>query len=235
MKLLLLSTSRVYGAGYLDYCEDWITRHFQHKQLTFIPYARPGGLTYDQYTNIARNKLVELGYAVTGVHEYADPNSALASTGGIFIGGGNTFLLLKTLVETGVFQAVRTAVADAGVPYMGASAGSNVAGQSICTTNDMPIVYPPQFESFGFIPFNINPHYLDPVEGLKHMGETRETRIKEFHTQQETPVVGLREGSALQVLNGKISLLGQHTARIFRPGREPTEWDASGHWQDLAS
>ncbi|MBL6658938.1 MAG: dipeptidase PepE [Cryomorphaceae bacterium] len=162
------------------------------------------------------------GFEMRGAHEFTDAQEGCRWADGFFTGGGNTFVLTKTLYESGYFNAIDTAV-QAGKPYMGTSAGANLTGISICTTNDMPIVYPPSFEAWGWVPFNINAHYLDPVEGSTHMGETRETRIKEFHHFNDQPVYGLREGSWIRVENGTFTLKGEHTARIFEQVKDTSE------------
>ena len=153
---------------------------------------------------------------------YNNTSNAVKEAGGFFIGGGNTFVLLKTLIENGSFNQIDKAVRQ-GKPYMGSSAGTNIAGTSIGTTNDMPIKYPPTFKAFNLVPFNINPHYQDPIENSTHMGETRETRIKEFHVFNDTPVLGLREGSWLEVIDSTIILKGNHTARLFLQNQIPIE------------
>lgn len=223
MKLLLASTSRLYGQGYLEYLVEELKNFFNGaRQIVFVPYARPGGISWDEYTEIARKGFEPLNIEVLGIHKLKNLSVELAKADGIFIGGGNTFVLLKTLYDTGHFQAVASAVRS-GVPYMGSSAGSNVAGLTIGTTNDMPIVYPPTFQAFGFVDFNINPHYLDPVPNSTHMGETREQRISEFHHFNTQPVIGLREGSWLRLEGNKVELRGSLTARVFRKGQPPIE------------
>ncbi|GCD77167.1 dipeptidase E [Thermaurantimonas aggregans] len=223
MKLLLASTSRLYGQGYLEYLIEELRDFFKGaEQIVFVPYARPGGIGWDAYTEIARKGFEPLNIEVLGIHTLKNVSLELPKADGIFIGGGNTFVLLKTLKETGHFEPIATAVRS-GTPYMGSSAGSNVAGLTIGTTNDMPIVYPPTFEAFGFVPFNINPHYLDPVPDSTHMGETREQRILEFHHFNTQPVVGLREGSWLRIEGNKVELRGSITARIFRKDQSPIE------------
>ncbi len=222
--LLIVSTSTIHGGKYLDYMEEDIKAFFNGcTEIVFIPYARPGGISHDEYTAIARKKFSELGINVKGVHEFANPVEAINNAQGVFTGGGNTFVLLNSLYENKLIDAIRQRVSN-GMPYMGTSAGSNITGLTINTTNDMPIVYPPTFEALQLVPFNINPHYLDPDPNSKHMGETRETRIKEFHHFNTQPVVGLREGSWLHVQDNSITLKGEHTARIFRKGENPTEF-----------
>jgi dipeptidase E len=148
----------------------------------------------------------------------ADVESAEA----VFVGGGNTFRLLKQMYELDLIEAIRERVRG-GLPYIGSSAGTNVATPSIRTTNDMPIVFPPTFDALGLVPFQINPHYLDPDPGSTHKGETREDRIREFHEENTTPVVGLREGSMIRVEGDAATLIGDRPARIFRRGEAPYE------------
>ena len=145
-----------------------------------------------------------------------------ANADAIFTGGGNTFRLLKTLYERDLLDVIRTRVRG-GVPYIGSSAGTNIACPTIKTTNDMPIVFPPSFDALGLVDFQINPHYLDPDESSTHKGETREQRILEFLEENDTMVVGIREGSALRVENGMATLVGDKPARVFRRGRDPEE------------
>ncbi len=223
-QLLLISTSTVHGSNYLDYCEDDIKTFLgDSTKVLFVPFARPGGISHDQYTNMARAKFEEMGMELVGVHESTDPPSAFDKTNAIFVGGGNTFVLLRELYRTGLMDEIRTRVSS-GIPYMGSSAGSNVAGKTIGTTNDMPIVYPPSFDALGLVPFNINPHYLDADPNSKHRGETREVRIKEFHVIHDQPVVGLREGALLHVIGDEITLRGTTGARLFLTGEEPEEF-----------
>lgn len=222
--LLIVSTSTIHGGKYLDYMEEDIKTFFEGcTEIVFIPYARPGGISHDEYTNIARKKFSAFGINVKGVHEFANPVEAINNAQGVFTGGGNTFVLLNNLCENQLIEPIRQQVSK-GMPYMGTSAGSNITGLTINTTNDMPIVYPPTFEALQLVPFNINPHYLDPNPNSKHMGETRETRIKEFHHFNNQPVVGLREGSWLNVKGNSITLNGEHTARIFRKDENPAEF-----------
>ncbi|KAG9477211.1 hypothetical protein GDO78_002551 [Eleutherodactylus coqui] len=168
-RLLLVSNSTLYGGGYLEHCQDQIQKFLggQVKRVLFIPYALQDR---DNYAKTARQKFQSLGYALDSIHEAADPVESVLTAEAIFIGGGNTFRLLKALYDNNLIQVIRKKVIEDGIPYIGSSAGTNVATVSINTTNDMPIVYPPSLQALGFVPFNINPHYLDPNANSKHMG-----------------------------------------------------------------
>ncbi|HLT42264.1 MAG TPA: dipeptidase PepE [Sphingobacteriaceae bacterium] len=221
--LILASTSTVYGGKYLDYLADEMAELFKDtKEVIFIPYARPGGISHDDYTSKAAQAFEIIGKRLIGLHTFKNPVDVLKDVKGIFTGGGNTFVLVNELYRLELMQPLREAVFH-GLAYMGTSAGSNICGISIQTTNDMPIIYPPSFKTLGVIPFNLNPHYLDPDRNSTHMGETRETRISEFHTQNTIPVVGLREGSWLRVKGDEIKLRGKLKARVFKQGKEPYE------------
>jgi dipeptidase E len=215
LRLMVISTSTVYGSEFLAYIRDRIADFIQVKDILFIPYARPSGISYDDYTQKVAEALSPLGIKVSGIHEFEDPEIAVRNASAIFTGGGNTFLLLKTLQEKGLLSVLKEAI-HAGIPYVGTSAGSNIIGLTIGTTNDMPIVLPVDFNALQLLPFNINPHYLDPDPQSTHKGETRETRIQEFHVYNEQPVLGIREGSWLQVEAGEILLKGNLQARLFR-------------------
>lgn len=222
-KLLIASTSTVHGKGYLEYILPDLSVFFKGvSEILFIPYARPGGITHDEYTAKAREGFEKINIRVRGIHEFKNPNDAINSAKAIFTGGGNTFLLVKQLYDLKLISAIKNVVEN-GIPYFGTSAGSNITGLTVQNTNDMPIIYPPSFNSFGFVNFNINPHYLDPDPSSKHMGETRETRIHEFHTLNDIPVLGLREGSWLAVIGKKVKLKGDLNARLFQQGKQPTE------------
>jgi len=223
--IIIASTSTVHDSGYLEYILSDLKLVFKDtKDILFVPYARPGGISHDDYTEIAAKAFSKIGIQVRGIHEFSNPIEAVKSAKGIFIGGGNTFVLVHQLYKNKLVEVIKEAVLD-GTPYFGTSAGSNICGLTIGTTNDMPIIYPPSFKTFGFVPFNINPHYLDPDPKSKHMGETRATRIKEFHKFNTQPVVGLREGSWLQVKGNSIILKGNLTARIFEYEKEAYEVD----------
>lgn len=222
-KLIIASTSTLHGGTYLEYLLPTLEHHFKDcTELLFIPYARPGGISHDDYTVIVREAFSKINKSVKGLHEYANPTKAVQEAQGIFTGGGNTFLLVTQLYENNVMEELAACIKK-GTPYLGTSAGSNITGISMQTTNDMPIIYPPSFKTLGAIPFNLNPHYLDPDTQSKHMGETRETRIKEFHAFNSIPVVGLREGSWLEVNDTKILLRGTITARLFQQNQPPRE------------
>lgn len=222
-KLIIASTSTVHNTSYLEYLLPTLEQLFQDtKEVVFIPYARPGGISHDAYTDKATEAFLKIGKSLKGVHSFDDPVAAIRKAKGIFTGGGNTFVLVKALHNNELMQPLREAIFG-GTPYLGTSAGSNICGISMRTTNDMPIVYPPSFKTLGVVPFNINPHYLDPDPNSTHMGETREMRIKEFHSQNTMPVIGLREGSWLEVKGETIRLKGELPARIFLPMVEPYE------------
>jgi len=177
----------------------------------------------DGYTKIARDRLAELGFDLTSIHEESGHlGDVMDRVDAIFVGGGNTFRLLKRMYERGLMEEIPKRVSR-GMLYMGASAGSNLACPTICTTNDMPIVYPPTFSALGLVPFQINPHFVDANPNSRHMGETRETRIKEFHEENDAPVVGLREGSWLLVEGDRMTLHGVGGAKLFMKGDEPVE------------
>ena len=210
-KLLLASTSTVYGGTYLSYLRDELVDFFaERSEILFVPYARPSGISHDEYTEIARTFFAKLGKKVVGLHTFENPKKAVQEAEAIFTGGGNTFVLVNALYQLNIMDVLRETVLK-GTPYMGTSAGSNIAGETMQTTNDMPIIYPPSFKTLGLIPFNINPHYLDPDPHSKHKGETRETRIKEFHVFNDTPVIGLREGSWLRGAGEELTLKGELT------------------------
>jgi dipeptidase E len=190
--IIIASTSTIHGGKYLDYLLPELQSFFSNvKELLFIPYARPSGISQDDYTKKVSEAFTKINISVKGIHEFENPKEAIEKAQGIFTGGGNTFLLVSQLYKNNVIDILEKVVKN-GTPYLGTSAGSNICGLTMSTTNDMPIVYPPSFRTLGFVSFNINPHYLDPIEGSTHMGETRETRINEFHHFNPQPVVGVR-------------------------------------------
>jgi dipeptidase E len=217
-QLLLISSSNVDGYGYLEQPEADIRQFLTGaRRVLFVPFALKDR---DAYTQIAGDRLKAI---VPGLEvEQIRDASSLANADAIFIGGGNTFRLLKTLYDLDLLHPIRDAVRG-GVRYMGASAGTVIAAPTMRTTNDMPIVQPPSFDSFGFVPFQINCHYLDAELGDTHKGETREERIIQFHEENAAPVVGIREGSLLRVEDGAVELVGIANARLFRQGQEPVE------------
>jgi dipeptidase E len=222
MRLLLISNSTLHGRGYLDHCAGAITSLLASSvsRALFVPYAI---FDRDAYAAKARARFEALGVALDSVHDARDGPAAIEKAEALFIGGGNSFRLLDALWRNGLVEPIRRRVL-AGMPYVGSSAGSNVACPSIKTTNDMPIVQPPSFAALNLVPFNINPHYLDPVPGSTHMGETREERIAEFHEENDPPVVGLREGAWLVVNGETVALEGSAGARLFRRGQPPMEY-----------
>ena len=221
--IIIASTSTLHNGQYLDYLLPEIQLFFGHcSEIIFIPYARPSGISHDDYTKKVAQVFGKISIAVKGIHEFKNPIEAIEKAQGIFTGGGNTFLLVSQLYENNLVETLKKAVLN-GTPYIGTSAGSNICGVTMSTTNDMPIVYPPSFTTLGWVPFNINPHYLDPVEGSTHMGETRETRILEFLQLNAEPVIGLREGSWLEVKGDSIILKGALTARVFKRNETPYE------------
>lgn len=221
--MIVASTSTLHSGKYLDYLEDSLKVLFSKtEEILFIPYARPSGISHDGYTEKAAETFNGFGKKLAGIHTFEDPQTALNNAKGIFVGGGNTFLLLKELYKFDLMQTLREAIYN-GIPYLGTSAGSNICGATMQNTNDMPIVYPPSFKTTGALPFNLNAHYLDPDANSKHMGETRETRINEFHTQNTIPVIGLREGSWIEVKGDTYLLKGNLEARIFQQNKKPFE------------
>lgn len=232
-RAILASTSTLHGQNYLAYLLPEISELFQKcKEIIFIPYARPGGISHESYTTLVKRTFKDMSFKVKGLHEFKDPKKALSQAEGIFIGGGNTFVLVDKLYRNELMELLREKILK-GTPYLGTSAGTNICGLTMQTTNDMPIVYPPSFKTLGIVPFNLNPHYLDPDKNSTHKGETRETRIAEFHTINTYPVVGLREGSWLEVKAEEIILRGSLSARIFTAGKEPYELETNSSLTEL--
>ncbi|MFY9151755.1 MAG: dipeptidase PepE [Prolixibacteraceae bacterium] len=223
MKLLLISNSTMPGEAYLDYPKHEIKKFLgdQPKTALFIPYAAVT-FSFGEYEQKVAERFSELGFQVKSIHHFSDPVQAVNEAEFIVVGGGNTWQLVRMLHDRNLMEAIRTKVLN-GTPYIGWSAGSNVACPTLRTTNDMPIIDPRGFETTGLVPFQINPHYLDAnPEG--HGGETREQRIEEFlEINPDVYVVGLREGTMLRIENDQINLIGSRKARIFRKGTTPVE------------
>lgn len=223
MRLLLISNSTNPGEAYLDYPKHQIKEFLgeKAKNAIFIPYA---GVTFsfEEYEEKVNTRFAEIGHHVTSIHRFINPIEALENADAIVVGGGNTWQLVKMLHEKGLMKIIRKKVKD-GVPYIGWSAGSNIACPTLKTTNDMPIVEPKKFKTLKLVPFQINPHYLDD-HPENHGGETREMRINEFiEVNKETYVVGLREGTMLLFEDKELSLIGNRNARIFKYGQQPKE------------
>jgi dipeptidase E len=220
---IIASTSTIHSGDYLEYILPELKLHFKNrKTILFIPYARPGGISHEEYTKKVHSVFAKINIVVKGIHEFEDTAEAIKNAEGVFTGGGNTFLLVTELYRNKLMTLLSETIKN-GTPYLGTSAGSNICGLTMQTTNDMPIIYPPSFQTLGLIPFNLNPHYLDADLNSTHMGETRETRIKEFHQFNTIPVLGLREGSWLEVKGDKIILKGNLSARLFRQKQNPEE------------
>lgn len=220
MRLLLLSNSTNYGGGYLDHAMPHIRAFLDGvSELLFVPFALKDR---EGYTARAAERFAREGIALRALTADDEGRRALDGAQAVFVGGGNTFRLLKTLRDTALLEGI-AARARAGMPYLGASAGTNIAAPTIRTTNDMPIVEPDSFDALGLVPFQINPHYLDPDPDSRHMGETREDRIREFLEENDVVVVGLREGGWLRVEDRQVALEGGRPARVFRRGAAPRE------------
>ena len=219
-RILLISNSTVYGRGYLDHVEEQIKSFLGTiDNVLFFPFALHDR---DAYAAKAKGRFEAMGYALKSAHSVRDPKKSIEEAGAIFIGGGNTFRLLKALQDLDLLDLIRRKVKN-GAPYIGSSAGSNVAGPTIKTTKDMPIVQPRSFDSLGLVPFQISPHFQDADPNSTHMGETQEERILQFLEENETPVVGMREGAWLLCESGAVTLKGESGARIFRRGKTPVE------------
>lgn len=231
-KMLLASTSTIYGQNYLEYLLEDIKILFSGcEKIIFIPYAQPSGISHLEYTNKAKKVFESLNLNIL---DYTKDNikEQLEICDGIFTGGGNTFLLLNKLYEFNLIEDLRYKI-NSGIPYLGTSAGTNICGLSIGTTNDMPIIHVRSFEALGIIDLNINPHYIDQIEGIEHMGESRETRINEFHNLNDQLVVGLREGSSLSVMGNDIILTGTKKAVIFKKGNKLFEIETGFNLKNL--
>jgi dipeptidase E len=224
--ILLISSSSVAGSGYLDPFEETIKDFLEGiNEIVFVPYSADKS-NWDVYTKKVRDRFKLFGIDVKGIHEV---DNDIDNFKAIFVGGGNTFRLLTHLQQFDLLSKINVAVLTKGLRYIGSSAGSNVACKTICTTNDMPIVYPAKgFDAINLIPLQINPHYIDPDPNSTHMGETRDDRIREFHEPNDTPVIGLREGAYLKMddtyfTSQKMFLGGTNGAKIFFKGKEPID------------
>ncbi|MFK7770285.1 MAG: dipeptidase PepE [Mariniblastus sp.] len=219
--LLLISSSRVHGSGFLEHCLPAVEEHFESvSNVLFIPYALAD---HDSYARTVSEAFKPTGIQIDSIHDADDPVQAVNQANAIFIGGGNSFRLLKTLYDLELIKPIRDAVLKNGVRYMGSSAGTNMACPTIRTSNDMPIVEPPSFDALGFIPFQINPHFLDADPNSTHKGETREQRLAEYLEENSVPVAGLREGSWLRVNGDQCLLQGETGMKLFRQDAEPAE------------
>lgn len=223
MKLLLISNSTNPGEGYLEYPTPYIKEFFgeKPKNALFIPYAAVT-FSFEEYEEKVNNRFKEIGHHVTSIHRFINPVEAVENADAIVVGGGNTWQLVRMLHEKGLMKPIRKKVKE-GTPYIGWSAGSNIACPTLKTTNDMPIVDPIKFKTLKLVPFQINPHYLDD-HPANHGGETREVRINEFiEVNKEVNVVGLREGTMLLREGNELTLMGNRPARIFKYAQEPRE------------
>ena len=219
-RILLISNSTLYGSGYLDHAESEIRGLLgPGRRIVFVPFA---AYERGKYTAQARTRFEGMGCELISVHDVSNPCREVETADAIFVGGGNTFRLLKGLYDFDLLEPLRRIAAE-GKPYIGSSAGSIVAGPSLRTTKDMPVVEPPSFEALGLVPFQISPHYLDPDPSSRHMGETQEERILQFLEENEAPVAGLREGAMLRVEGKTVTLKGSAGARLFRRGEQPVE------------
>jgi dipeptidase E len=195
------------------------------RRVLFVPYALAD---HDGYVRVLVERGLNAGYELDGIYTHPDPAAAVRDAEAIFVGGGNTFRLLAAMYRLGLLDPIRERV-QAGMPYLGVSAGTNVACPTIRTTNDMPIVQPPVLDALGLVPFQVNPHYYTGAnyvrhgeQFVEHFGETRDDRLREFHEENETPVVGLWEGGILWVADDRVELIGAN-ARVFRRGQPPAD------------
>jgi dipeptidase E len=224
-RVLLLSSSTVHGRGYLDHAAPAIRAFLGTLPgpVLFFPFAL---FDRDGYEGRAAARFAEMGYVLESLHRKENALEAIRSAAAFFVGGGNTFRLLTELYRRDLLAPIRHRVAE-GIPYVGSSAGSIVAGPTLKTTKDMPILEPPSFDALGLVDFQISPHYLDPDPASTHMGETQEERIGQYLEENDRPVAGLREGGFLRVEGGprsrEVLLEGEAGCRIFRRGSRPVE------------
>lgn len=226
-QLLLVSSSRFQNGAYFGHCSKAIKEFLGHfgkdDKIAFVPYALKD---YDGYTTKVSTAFAEMGYNIQSVHTLKDPNELLnnSSVKAVFVGGGNTFRLLSELHKQNIFSTLKNLVGNKGLKYIGSSAGSNMACPTIKTTNDMPIMLPPNFNALGLVEFQINPHFVPGNMVPGHMGETRETRISEFFEENTTPVIGLTEANWITVDGEKIVVHGERDAFIFEKDKELRMW-----------
>lgn len=229
MELLLLSNSRASGRPLFAHVRDVLTEYVAGRTVRFVPYAMAD---HDGYTATVAAALGDFDVEVTGVHRAKDPAGTVREAEVVFVGGGNSFRLLRALQTLGLVDAIRDAVSG-GAGYIGSSAGTNMACPTMRTTNDMPIVQPENLAALDLVPFQINPHYLDPDPSSSHMGETREERLLQFLEENDVPVLGLREGSWIRVSGSSAMLGGQRPARLFTRGESPREIQAGSDLSTL--
>jgi len=229
-RLLLLSSSNVHGHGYLDHAAAELHDFLgPRRRVLFVPLALHD---HAAYTAKVSERLAPLGLAVEGLLAGPGAQAQVEAAEAVFVGGGNSFRLLAEIYRLGLLEPLRARVL-AGTPYIGSSAGTNLAGKTIGTTNDMPIVHPPSFVGLGLVPFNFNPHYLDPDPNSTHKGETRDARILEFHELNPQPVLALREPAMLRREGDHLTLRGAAGARLFRRGEDPRELAAGSEVSEL--
>lgn len=219
--LLLISSSKVHGSGFFEHCWDAVSSHLGSvRRVLFIPYALADRAKYAQKVS---ESFGAVGVSIDSIHVASDPVAAVRDAEAIFIGGGNSFRLLKTLYDKGLMDPIREAVQVRGIPYIGSSAGTNMACPTIRTSNDMPIVEPPSFSALNLISFQINPHFVDADPNSTHQGETREQRLAEYLEENDVPVAAIREGSWLKIVDDSITLGGTTGMKLFRAGETPHE------------
>ena len=225
-KLLLISNTFDYSGGYLKHAEKEIKDFLRGtNSILFVPYALADR---DEYTKVAKDYFKKLGIDLSSIHHSKNPKKAVSEARAIYVGGGNTFRLLNELYKADVMGLLRNRITE-GMPFIGSSAGVNVAAPTIRTTNDMPIVEPPSLDGLGVITFQINPHYFDADPTSKHIGETREERIKEYHEENDLTVVGIREGAWLRIEDNKVYLGGKNGAKIFQKGKLPKGYKSGSY------
>lgn len=229
-RLLLISSSRTHGTGFLEHCRAAMAAHLDGGgRLLFVPFALA---QHDLYADRVRQALQPVGIEVDSLHTAVDPVAAVERAAAVFTGGGNTFRLLKTLYDRQLLEPLRQRIGQ-GMPYMGSSAGTNIAGPTIRTTNDMPIVQPPDFAALGVVPFQINPHFVDARPDSTHQGETREQRLAEYLEENDVPVAGIREGCWLEVREGTCVAGGENGGLVFARNQDPRPFASGQRLDDL--